>query len=114
MAYTLEQVQQMRDAKIRGALGALAPIWLVKEEFRPREDALIFHLVYNDQSYGWMNRAYKYDAFNNVLYHMGWHLISEDDAVAIQDLPPHIDGEIASHVPNAPAFRAGSMAGRPR
>lgn len=114
MAYTHEQVSQMRDAKLKQALQAFAPIWLVYEEFRPREDALIFNLVYNDPSYGWMNRRYKYDAFNDVLYHMGWRLLSEAETLEIQENEPHFSGEVATHVPNAPRYRAGVSAGRPK
>ncbi len=106
MPSTQEQITAQRDAKVRETLGELAPIWLVHEEFRPREDAIIFNLVYNDPSYGWMNRRFKYDGFNNVLYHMGWRLLSEAEQLEILEQTPYLDGELAVHVKNAPQHRA--------
>lgn len=106
MPSTQEQITAQRDAKVRETLGELAPIWLVHEEFRPREDAIIFNLVYNDPSYGWMNPRFKYDGFNNVLYHMGWRLLSEAEQLEILEQTPYLDGELAVHVKNAPQHRA--------
>ncbi len=108
MAYTQEQVTALRDKKIRETLEGLAPIWLINEQFKPREDGLAFNLIYQDPSYGWMSRRFKYDAFNDVLYHMGWRLLSEAETVEIQAKDPYITGEVAQHVPNAPGFRTGS------
>jgi hypothetical protein len=105
MPYTLEQVKELRDIKINALLQGLAPVWLVKEEFRPREDSLIFDLVFQDPSYGWMNRHFKYDGFSDVLYHLGWRLLSEDEMLAFQTQESCIAGEVAPHVPNAPANR---------
>lgn len=105
MPYTQEQVAQQRDKRVRETLQELAPIWLVNDVFRPREDALIFNLVYQDPSYGWMNRRFKFDAFNDVLYHLGWRLLSEEETLAIQETEPFIAGEVALHVPNSPGFR---------
>jgi hypothetical protein len=105
MPYTQEQVRALRDIKINALVQGVAPVWLVKEEFRPREDSLIFDLVFQDPSYGWMNRHYKYDGFNDVLYHLGWRLLSEDETLAIQEQEPCTAGEVASHAPNAPANR---------
>jgi hypothetical protein len=109
-----EQIAAQRDAKVRQTLGELAPIWLVYEEFRPREDAIVFNLVYNDPSYGWMNRRFKYDGFNDVLYHMGWRLLSEAEQLEIVEKEPYIDGEVAVHVKNAPQYRTRGGASVPR
>ncbi len=114
MSYTLEQVKELRDIKIHEMLQGLAPIWLVKEEFRPREDSLIFDLVFQDPSYGWMNRHFKYDAFSDVLYHLGWRLLSEDETLSIQAQEPYLASEVALHVPNAPANRMNDSLGQPR
>lgn len=114
MPYSREQVTEMRDAKVRPVMEGLAPVWLVHEEFRPKEDALLFNLVFQDPSYGWMNRRYKFDAFNDVLYHMGWRLLSEDETLTVQEGEPFIAGEVAFHVPNAPGSRASGALARPR
>ncbi len=114
MALTREDIAQKRDKKVREALSHFAPIWLVSEDYRPREDALIFHLVFEDPSYGWMNRRYKYDGFNDVLYHMGWRILTESEALAVQEMEPYISGDVARHVPNAPGFRTSNIGLRPR
>jgi hypothetical protein len=107
MPFSYEDISALRTTKIKGLLAGFAPIWLVSEEHRVKEDALIFHIVFQDPSYGWINRRYKYDAFNDVLYHMGWRLLDEDETLDIQEKTPLIDGDVASHVPNAPSYRAG-------
>jgi hypothetical protein len=112
MPFTKEQVAGLRDKKLADTMSDLAPIWMVNDEFRAREDALIFNLVFQDPSYGWMNRRFKYDGFNDVLYHLGWRLLSEDETLKVQETEPYIPGDIALHVPNAPSFR--SVNGVPR
>ncbi len=108
MAYTQEQVTALRDTKVRETLHALAPIWLVSDQFKPREDSLIFNLVYQDASYGWMSRRFKYDAFNDVLYNMGWKRLTEAETADIQNQEPYISGDVAQHVPNSPGYRTGA------
>jgi hypothetical protein len=115
MSFTKQQVSALRDEKVRSTMQDLAPVWLVSEEFRPREDAIVFNLVFQDPSYGWMNRRFKYDAFNDVLYHLGWRLLSEEETLDIQDAEPYISGELAVHVPNSPGFRTlGATSNIPR
>lgn len=114
MPTTPEQVRQLRDAKVREVLREVAPVWLVKDEYRPREDSLLFNLVFQDPSYGWMNRRYKYDAFNDVLYHLGWRLLTEEETLSVQETEPYIPGDVAVHVPNAPAHRLSGSAPHPR
>jgi hypothetical protein len=114
MLYTQEQIKELRDIKINEMLQGLAPVWLVKEEFRPREDSLIFNLVFQDPSYGWLSRHFKYDGFSDVLFHLGWRLLSEDEALAIQEQEPYIPGEVALHVPNAPGNRVNESLHQPR
>ena len=94
-----------RDVKVRDALGVLAPIWLVKDEYRPREDSLLFNLVYDNPVYGWIDERRKYDAYNDVLYQMGMRVLREEEALAIQEQEPYIPGEVATIVPNRPANR---------
>jgi hypothetical protein len=105
MALTYEQMRAKRDKKLRAAMGQWAPIWLVNEEYRPREDGLVFNLVYQHPIYGWVNHRFKYDSFNDVLYQMGQMQIKEDEALDLQQKEPYIFGEIATRVPNDPAQR---------
>lgn len=108
MPLSREQISQQRDAKVRASLQGFAPVWMVNDEFRPREDALVFHLVYMDPSYGWMNRRFKYDGFNDVLYHLGWRLLTEDETLGLQEQEPYLPGEVATHIPNTPGSRASA------
>lgn len=114
MPTSRELITQRRDAKVHAAMSELAPVWLINEDFKPREDALIFSLVFNDPSYGWMSRRYKYDGFNDVLYHMGWRLLSEAEVLSLTEGTPYLEGDVAVHVPNAPGYRVGSGVAKPK
>jgi len=94
-----------RDIKVRAAMSNLAPIWLESEEYRPNEDGLLFNLIYENPVYGWVNERYKYDGYNDVLYHMGERRITEEEALLLQEKEPYISGEVATRVPNSPAGR---------
>jgi hypothetical protein len=113
MPYNQEQVVALSLTKIKQFLGEIAPVWVVDQTFRPREDSVLLSLVYEDASYGWINRRIKYDAFNDVLYHMGWRLLKEEDTLSIQEAAPFISGE-ATHVPNAPGHRLSGTSMTPR
>ena len=105
MPLTHERMREKRDNKVSLAMRDLAPIWLVNEEYRPREDSLVFNLVYLSQVYGWVSERYKYDAFNDVLYHMGEHRLTEEETMGLQEHDPYIPAEVATRVPNSPAGR---------
>lgn len=105
MAFTKEQMREKRDRKISASLAERAPIWLVDDDYRPREDSLVFNLVYAHPVYGWASERYKYDAFNDVLYHMGERRLTEEEALKIAEQEPHIPGEVATRVPLDPAQR---------
>jgi len=105
MALTREQIAAKRDIKVRAAMNELAPIWLANDEYRPREDSLLFNLIYPNPLYGWVSERYKYDSYNDVLYHMGERRLTEDETLPLQELEPYIAGEVASRVPNEPAQR---------
>jgi hypothetical protein len=47
-----------------------------------------------------VNRRYRFDGFNNVLYHKGQTLVTEDEAVDIQGQEPHLVAAIMD-IPNA-------------
>ena len=105
MPLSRERMTEKRDNKVRMTMRDLAPIWLTNEEYRPREDSLLFNLVYASPVYGWVSERFKYDAFNDVLYHMGVRRISEDEILPIQEQEPYISAEVATRVPNSPAQR---------
>lgn len=103
--YTREQSIARRDQKVREALQNAAPLWLINDDFRPVEESLIFDLVYLHSIYGWVQHRYKYDAFNDVLYHMGEMRLSETQTLTLQEQDPYFPGEISLAVPNNPQGR---------
>jgi len=105
MPISYQEAVRKRDLKVFAALSPVAPVWMVNDEFRPREEALLFNLVYVNPVYGWINERYKYDTFNDVLYHMGERRLREEEALPVQELEPYIPGEVATRVPDSPAYR---------
>jgi len=115
MPFSREEMSAKRDRKVTAALKDLAPIWLVNDEYRPREDSMVFNVVYLNPVIGWVNHRYKYDAFNNVLYHMGTMRLKEEETLPIQEQEPYIPGEVATRVPVNPAHRLSPpLPGSPR
>ncbi len=114
MLITREEMARKRDVKVRAAMAERAPIWLTNEEFRPHADALLFDLVYASPVYGWVSERFKYDAFNDVLYHMGERRLSEIEALSFQDQEPYIGGEVANFVLNEPGNRPSPASPLPR
>jgi len=102
---TQAEARQRRDRQIGSVMRHVTPLWLVNDEYRDQEESLLFDLVYPHSEYGWLQASYKYDAFNDVLYHMGEHSISEEEALLIQDSDPFLPGEVATAVPNHPLPR---------
>lgn len=91
-------IREKRDAKARPHLEQYAPVWLVDETPIPQDDAILFNVVFYHPKYGWVNRRYRYDAFNDVLYHQGQRLISEAQALEIEEKKPYISAEIINTV----------------
>ena len=60
-----------RDAKVREHLAQYAPVWLISEKIISSDESVQFEVLFQHNLYGWMNRRYLYDGFNNVLYHKG-------------------------------------------
>jgi hypothetical protein len=76
---------------VQPVLARVAPVWLVSEHVLESEDAVLFNLVFRDKTYGWVNRRYRYDGFNDVLYHMGERRVSEVEVLKIQqNTPPYL------------------------
>ncbi len=93
-------VLQDRDAKVIPHLDQYAPVWIVDQKLVLEDEAVQFNVVFQHKLYGWVNRRYRYDAFNNVLYYKGQNLISEDDAVEVQEQEPYI-GALVTDIPNS-------------
>jgi hypothetical protein len=103
--YNHEQALKRRDVKVRHDLNGVAPLWVVNDQWFPAEESFVFDLVYQHSIYGWIKQRFKYDAFNDVMYHMGLSQIGEDEALAIQETTPYIEGVAAIAVPNNPKPR---------
>ena len=94
------QLHAKRDAKVTVHLQQYAPVWIVDEKVIPNEDAVQFNVVFQHPEYGWVNRRYRYDSFNNVLYYKGQITISEEEALAVQQKEPYIPAGVAD-IPNS-------------
>jgi hypothetical protein len=97
---SLEQVRQQRDEKTIPHLAQYAPVWIIDEKFIEEDDSLQFNVVFQHPLYGWVNRRYRYDGFNAVLYHKGQTLLSEDAALDSTQSEPYVAAQI-SDIPNA-------------
>ncbi len=90
-----------RDAKAIPHLEQYAPVWIIDEKVIKKEEAVQFNTVFYHHRYGWVNRRYRYDGFNNVLYHKGQTIIHDEDQVAeLQEEAPYITATVAD-TPNA-------------
>lgn len=95
-----EELLRRRDDKTRPHLEQYAPVWITDERIIDAEDAVLFNAIFQHPLYGWVNRRYRFDGFNNVLYHKGQTLLTEDDAVAIQMQEPYLVAAVMD-IPNA-------------
>lgn len=93
-------LRQKRDEKTIPHLRQYAPVWLVSEIVLPEDEAIQFNVVFQHNLHGWVNRRYRYDAFDNVLYHKGQVTVDEDDALEITEQEPYITATV-SDIPNA-------------
>ncbi|MFN8451495.1 MAG: hypothetical protein U0521_23645 [Anaerolineae bacterium] len=91
---------QKRDAKARPHLEQYAPVWLVEQKIIAEDEAVQFNVVFEHNRYGWVSRRYRYDGFNNVLYYKGQVILSEDEALDLQQKDPYISVTVAD-IPNA-------------
>lgn len=95
-----------RDKKVKPHLEQYAPVWIVDEHLLLEEDAIQFNVLFMHPTAGlhnkpaWVNRRYRYDGFNDVLYHKGQVVLDEDDALDLTEDDPYISA-LASNTPNA-------------
>jgi hypothetical protein len=90
----------LRDAKVREHLSQYAPVWIIDEKVIPEDQSIQFNVAFRHHIYGWVNRRYRYDGFNNVLYHKGQTLLSEDKALEIEVTEPYLTRTVMD-LPNA-------------
>lgn len=91
---------QKRDERVHEHLVQYAPIWIVDQKIIPEDEAVQFNVVFQHNLYGWVNRRYRFDGFNNVLYHKGQHSITETEALKVQDKEPYLIST-TTDIPNA-------------
>lgn len=97
----MEQLlREKRDMKALPHLNQYAPVWLTEEKLMMADEAIQFAVVFQHPLYGWVKRRYRYDGFNDVLYHKGQILVAEDDLVSIQASEPYVAVTVAD-TPNS-------------
>src|SRR5574341_950702 len=91
-----QKILQMRDEIVRLHLEQYAPVWLINQRVAPEDDNVTFEVVFQNPYYGWVNRRYRFDAFNNVLYYLGETVIPEEQVIQIQEQqPPYLEVEVS-------------------
>jgi hypothetical protein len=95
-----QTLRRDRDVKAMPHLEQYAPVWIASEKSILGDEAIQFEVVFQHHEYGWVQRRYRYDGFNDVLYHKGQLAISEEQALKIQEQDPYIAALVAD-IPNA-------------
>ena len=97
---TISELRTLRDQKARPHLQQYAPVWLLRDDLIAEDESLQFHVLFQHHLHGWVNRRYRYDGFNNTLYHKGQTAVAEDDALDYMRAAPYIEADVAD-IPNA-------------
>jgi hypothetical protein len=103
---TTSELLAKRDQKTIPHLEQYAPVWIVDQKVLLEEEAVQFNVVFlhphadPQGKASWVNRRYRYDGFNDTLYHKGQRLLDEDDAVDIMEDDPYVDATV-SDTPNS-------------
>ena len=95
-----EELRQKRDEKTIPHIEQYAPVWIVDEKIIEKEEAVQFNVIFQHHRYGWVNRRYRYDGFNDVLYHKGQRTIKEEDTLEFQEQEPYVSRTVTD-IPNA-------------
>jgi hypothetical protein len=95
-----QELRNMRDAKSKPHLDQYAPVWIIAEKIILIDEAIQFNVMFEHPEYGWVNRRYRYDGFNDVLYHKGQTLMNENEVLPAQDKEPYIAVTVAD-IPNS-------------
>ncbi len=97
---TVDNLRDMRDEKARPHLRQYAPVWLLREDIIAEEESIQFHVLFQHHLHGWVDRRYRYDGFNNTLYHKGQTQLTEETALDYMLEAPYIAATVAD-IPNA-------------
>lgn len=97
---TVDQLIERRDVKARPHLSQYAPVWILEEDIIAEDEAIQFHVLFQHNLHGWVNRRYRYDSFNDTLYHKGQTQMSEDEALDYMLESPYIAARV-NDVPNS-------------
>lgn len=89
-----------RDKKTIPHLEQYAPVWIIDQKHIPQDESVQFNVMFHHNLYGWVNRRYLYDGFNDVLYHKGQMRIPEEQAGEILENEPWLAREVAD-IPNS-------------
>jgi hypothetical protein len=100
MTTNTNEILSARDAKAKPHLAQYAPVWLIDEKVIADEDAVVFNVMFEHNLYGWVNRRYRYDSFNDVLYYRGQTPMPEARTLEIQEQEPYLAAFVAD-IPNA-------------
>ena len=97
---TVQDLKRLRDQKSLPHLEQYAPVWILSERVFAEDESIQFHVLFQHNLHGWVNRRYRYDGFNDTLYHKGQTLISEHDALDYMQLNPYIEASVTD-IPNS-------------
>lgn len=103
---TEEMLRAKRDEKAIPHLTQYAPVWILDEQIILEDEAIQFNVLFlhphaaADGKAHWVNRRYRYDGFNNTLYHKGQSLVGEEDAIELMENAPYIDATVTD-TPNS-------------
>lgn len=103
---TKSELLAQRDAKAKPHLEQYAPVWIVDEILILEDEAVQFNAVFmhpradGGSRPAWVSRRYRYDAFNDTLYHKGQTVLDEEDVLELQEDEPYIDASLTD-IPNA-------------
>ena len=97
---TIADLRAKRDKKAISHLEQYAPVWIIDEKIFDEEEAIQFNVLFQHSTHGWVNRRYRYDGFNDTLYHKGQTLVTEEDAVGYMEQNPYIEATVTD-IPNA-------------
>src|SRR5205814_6007729 len=85
MAIRSDKLNAQRNKKVKETFHDLAPLWLINDEYRPRENSFLFNVIYLHPVHGWLNQHARFDTFNNVLYRLGEARVSEEGVLQVQE-----------------------------
>jgi hypothetical protein len=95
-----QELFRKRDAKVKPHLSQYAPVWIIDEKIIPSDESVMFSAIFQHNLYGWVNRRYVYDGFNDVLYHKGQIAASDETIAGISNIEPYLV-TVVSDIPNA-------------